>query len=52
MTPYQQLVSLIAMAEQTYIENYYGENVIPLFTRNQVALGADADSQHVESTEG
>ena len=42
---------MIAMAEQTYIENYYGENIV-LFKRNKTASGTDADTQHVESVEG
>jgi hypothetical protein len=52
MTNLELAKALIAVAEQTYIENYYGENVIPLFTRNEVAFGTDANAQHVESTEG
>ena len=52
MTNLEWAKALIAAAEQTYIKDYYGENVIPLFTRNEVALGADANTQHVESTEG
>ena len=51
MTPYQQAQALIALAEQTYIENYYGDN-LALFTRNEVAVGTDADSQYTESAEG
>ena len=51
MTPYEQAQALIALAEQTYIENYYGDN-LALFTRNEVAVGTDADAQHVESVEG
>ena len=51
MTPYQQALSLIALAEQTYIENYYGDN-LALFTRNETPSGTDADAQHVESVEG
>jgi hypothetical protein len=52
MTPYQQAQALIAAAEQTYFENYYGDNLIPLFGRNKVALGTDANAQHDESVEG
>lgn len=52
MTPYQQAMSLIAMAEQTYIENYYGKDVIPLFTRTETTVSTDSDSQHAESAEG
>ena len=51
MTPYEQAQALIALAEQTYIENYYGDN-LALFTRNEAAVGTDADAQHVESVEG
>lgn len=52
MTDLQKAIAMIALAEQTYIEDYYGDNVIPLFTRNEVAVGTDADAQHVESVEG
>ena len=51
MTDLQKAIAMIAMAEQTYIENYYGDN-LALFTRNEVAVGTDADAQHVESVEG
>ena len=52
MTDLQKAIALIALAEQTYIENYYGDNVIPLFTRNEVAVSTDADAQYTESAEG
>ena len=52
MTPYEQAIALIALAEQTYIENYYGDNVIPLFTRNETPVSTDSDAQHTESAEG
>ena len=52
MTPYQQAQALIAAAEQTYFKDYYGDNLIPLFGRNKVASGTDADEQHVEPAEG
>jgi len=52
MTPYQQAQALIALAEQTYFKNYYGDNLIPLFGRNKVASGTDADEQYDESVEG
>ena len=51
MTDLQKAIAMIAMAEQTYIENYYGDN-LALFTRNEVAVGTDADAQNVESVEG
>jgi hypothetical protein len=44
MTPYQQAQALIALAEQTYIENYYGHN-LHLFNRNETAPGTDAGEQ-------
>jgi len=50
MTPYQQAQALIALAEQTYIENYYGDNVIPLFTRNETSSGTDSVEQYDQST--
>ena len=52
MTPYEQAIAMIAMAEQTYIEDYYGDNVIALFTRNETPSGTDADSQHCRTDEG
>ena len=51
MTPYEQAIALIALAEQTYIEDYYGDN-LALFTRNEVAVSTDADSQHCRTDEG
>ena len=51
MTPYQQAQALIALAEQTYFENYYGHN-LHLFIRNETPSGTDADEQHVEPAEG
>jgi len=51
VTPYQQAQALIALAEQTYLENYYGHN-LHLFNRNETPSGTDADEQHVESAEG
>jgi hypothetical protein len=44
--------ALIATAEQTYIEDYYGDNLIPFFGRNQVTPSTDTNGEHVESTEG
>ena len=52
MTPYEQAIALIALAEQTYIEDYYGDNVIALFTRNETPVSTDADSQHCRTDEG
>jgi hypothetical protein len=52
VTPYQQALALIALAEQTYIEDYYGDNVVALFTRNETPSGTDADEQYVEPAEG
>jgi len=52
VTDLEKAIAMIALAEQTYIENYYGDNVIPLFTRNEVAVSTDADAQHVEFVEG
>lgn len=51
MTPYEQAIAMIALAEQTYIENYYGDN-LAIFNRNETTSGTDADAQHIESTEG
>lgn len=51
MTPYQQAQALIAIAEQTYLENYYGHD-LHLFERNETAPGTDADQQYVEPAEG
>lgn len=51
MTPYEQAIALIALAEQTYIENYYGDN-LALFTRNETSVSTDSDAQHTESAEG
>ena len=51
MTPYQQAQALIALAEQTYLENYYGHN-LHLFNRNETPSGTDADEQYVEPAEG
>lgn len=51
MTPYQQVQSLITLAEQKYIENYYGNN-LALFTRNETPVGTDADAQYTESVKG
>ena len=51
MTPYQQAQALIALAEQTYLENYYGHD-LHLFERNKTAPGIDADEQYAESVEG
>ena len=51
MTPYQQAQALIAIAEQTYFENYYGRD-LHLFERNETPSGTDADEQHVEPAEG
>jgi len=44
MTPYEQAVALIALAEQTYAENYYGDNLI-IFKRNEVEPGTDSGEQ-------
>ena len=52
MTDLEKAIALIALAEQTYIEDYYGDNVIPLFTRNEAPVSTDSDAQHTESTEG
>jgi len=35
-------LELITMIEQTYLENYYGDN-LAIFNRNKIELGADAD---------
>lgn len=51
MTPYEQAIAMISLAEQTYIENYYGDN-LAIFNRNETTPGTDADTQHIESTEG
>ena len=51
MTNLEKAIAMIALAEQTYIENYYGDN-LALFTRNEVAVSTDADAQHVEFAEG
>lgn len=51
MTDLQKAIAMIALAEQTYIEDYYGDN-LALFTRNEVAVGTDANAQHVESVKG
>ena len=51
MTPYQQAQALIALAEQTYFENYYGHD-LHLFNRNETPSGTDADEQYAESAEG
>ena len=52
MTDLEKAIALIALAEQTYIEDYYGDNVVPLFTRNETSVSTDSDAQHTESTEG
>lgn len=52
MTDLEKAKALIAIAEQTYIENYYGDNLIHLFNRNQVASSNDSDQQSTESIEG
>jgi len=51
MTPYEQAIAMIALAEQTYIENYYGENIV-LFNRNETAPGTDAGEQCSGTVEG
>lgn len=51
MTPHEQAMALIAMAEQTYIEDYYGDNIV-LFKRNETAPGTDAGEQHCRTDEG
>jgi len=50
MTPYEQAVALIALAEQTYLENYYGDN-LAIFNRNETEPGTDAVEQYHQSTE-
>ena len=51
MTDLEKAIALIAIAEQTYIENYYGHD-LHLFNRNETPSGTDADEQHVEPAEG
>ena len=51
MTDLEKAIALIAIAEQTYIENYYGHD-LHLFNRNETPSGTDADEQYVEPAEG
>jgi hypothetical protein len=51
VTPHQQAQALIALAEQTYLENYYGHD-LHLFNRNETPPGIDADEQHCGTDEG
>ena len=50
MSDLERAMALIALTEQTYIENYYGDNIV-LFNRNETASGTNANTQHVESVE-
>ena len=51
MTPYEQAIAMIALAEQTYIENYYGDN-LAIFNRNKTTSGTDAGEQCGGTIEG
>jgi hypothetical protein len=51
MTPYEQAVALIALTEQTYLENYYGDN-LAIFNRNEIEPGTDAGEQYLIPDQG
>lgn len=51
MTDLEKAKALIAIAEQTYIENYYEGN-LSLFKRDQTYSCSDASGEHCESNEG
>jgi len=51
MTPYEHAKALIALAEQTYIENYYGDN-LALFNRSETTPGTDAGEQSDTTDKG
>lgn len=51
MNNLEKAKALIALAEQTYIENYYGDNLY-LFNRNKTESGTDSSEQSDISLEG
>lgn len=50
MTDLEKLKALIAIAEQTYIENYYGDNIV-LFDRSKTHPGTNSGGQSVSTSE-
>lgn len=51
MTELERAKAMIALAELTYMENYYGDN-LKLFAQNQTEFSIDATKQYNKSDEG
>jgi len=51
MTDLEKAIALIAFAEQTYFENYYGDN-ISIFNRTQTSTGITTGEQCSDTSSG
>lgn len=51
MNEIEKAIALIALAQQTYEEDYYGKDVVPL-RKADTDPGTDSSGESTESTEG